>query len=438
MSSSMSTRCSNSPARRRPASRTRCRRRSPRRTRRCATYLVVSGDRHPRSRGRRQDRALAGHGEASASRSTERRRPQPGSKRHATRRFVPTAGAVRFALSTAHRRFHTSVATARSVARRRAAAATRSISAATRARCACADEGRRRLPRAHPRARRRACAHQHGRAPLLPPLRQRAVAVQPRAARAGAPVRVGDRHAAAGAARAHAPDARVQAPWVEVEAKPERQTVRRLSRRVARRLARAAPAAAGLSAGGAAACARLAAMNLPTQARVVIVGGGIAGCSTAYHLAKLGISDVLLLEQGKLTSGTTWHAAGLVGQMRPNRNMTRMSKYGIELYATLEAETGLATGWKQCGSVNVARTPERWKVLQQAGGAGAQLRRRGAADHAAASRRPVPAAAHRRPAGRALDPRRRQGQPGRPVHVAGQGRAQPRRQAASKASRSPA
>jgi glycine cleavage system aminomethyltransferase T/glycine/D-amino acid oxidase-like deaminating enzyme len=106
-------------------------------------------------------------------------------------------------------------------------------------------------------------------------------------------------------------------------------------------------------------------MNLPTQARIVIVGGGIAGCSTAYHLAKMGITDVLLLEQGRLTSGTTWHAAGLVGQMRPNRTMTRMSKYGIELYATLEAETGLATGWKPCGSVNVARTPERWQVLQR-------------------------------------------------------------------------
>ena len=64
-------------------------------------------------------------------------------------------------------------------------------------------------------------------------------------------------------------------------------------------------------------------MHLPTQARIVIVGGGIAGCSTAYHLAKLGHTDVLLLEQGQLTCGTTWHAAGLVGQMRPNRNMTR-------------------------------------------------------------------------------------------------------------------
>jgi glycine cleavage system aminomethyltransferase T/glycine/D-amino acid oxidase-like deaminating enzyme len=106
-------------------------------------------------------------------------------------------------------------------------------------------------------------------------------------------------------------------------------------------------------------------MPLPSSAQIVIVGGGIAGCSTAYHLAKNGRTDVLLLEQGKLTSGTTWHAAGLVGQMRPNRTMTQMSKYGIELYATLEAETGLATGWKQCGSVNVASTPERMKVLRK-------------------------------------------------------------------------
>jgi 4-methylaminobutanoate oxidase (formaldehyde-forming) len=104
---------------------------------------------------------------------------------------------------------------------------------------------------------------------------------------------------------------------------------------------------------------------LPQHARVVVVGGGIVGCSVAYHLALLGWTDVVLLEQGQLTSGTTWHAAGLVGQMRANRSMTRMSKYGIDLYARLEQETGLATGWRQCGSVTVARTPERMKLLRR-------------------------------------------------------------------------
>ena len=109
----------------------------------------------------------------------------------------------------------------------------------------------------------------------------------------------------------------------------------------------------------------MATTTLPVQAEIIIIGGGIAGCSTAYHLALMGKKDVLLLEQGTLTCGTTWHAAGLVGQMRPNRNMTRMSKYGIELYSTLEAETGLATGWKQCGSVNVAKSPERMQTFRK-------------------------------------------------------------------------
>ncbi len=104
---------------------------------------------------------------------------------------------------------------------------------------------------------------------------------------------------------------------------------------------------------------------LPSHCRAIIVGGGIAGCSTAYHLTKLGWRDVLLLEQGKLTCGTTWHAAGLVGQYRPTRNATRMSRYGIELYSSLEQETGLATGWKRCGSLNVAKTPERLKLFKR-------------------------------------------------------------------------
>src|SRR5678816_3193403 len=99
-------------------------------------------------------------------------------------------------------------------------------------------------------------------------------------------------------------------------------------------------------------------MSVPSQARVVIIGGGIMGCSTAYHLAKNGWKDVVLLEQGRLTGGTTWHAAGLVGQLRNFQNLTRLIRYSTELYAGLEAETGLATGWKQCGSLSVARTAQ--------------------------------------------------------------------------------
>ena len=107
------------------------------------------------------------------------------------------------------------------------------------------------------------------------------------------------------------------------------------------------------------------AANFPTQARVVVIGGGIMGCSTAYHLAKLGWKDVVLLEQGRLSGGTTWHAAGLVGQLRSYQNLTRLIRYSTELYSKLEAETGLATGWKQCGSLSVARTEERMVLLRR-------------------------------------------------------------------------
>ncbi|GLQ06619.1 GcvT family protein [Sneathiella chinensis] len=105
--------------------------------------------------------------------------------------------------------------------------------------------------------------------------------------------------------------------------------------------------------------------TLPSSAKVVVIGGGIVGCSIAYHLTKLGWTDVVLLEQGSLSCGTTWHAAGLVGQLRSVSNMTRLIKYSTDLYASLEAETGLSTGWKRCGSVGVARTDARMTVLKR-------------------------------------------------------------------------
>jgi sarcosine dehydrogenase len=104
---------------------------------------------------------------------------------------------------------------------------------------------------------------------------------------------------------------------------------------------------------------------LPASAEIVIIGGGVVGCSVAYHLTQMGKRDVVLVEQGRLSCGTTWHAAGLVGQLRAHQNMTRLVQHSIELYARLEAETGLATGWKQCGSIIVARTPERMTLLRR-------------------------------------------------------------------------
>ena len=100
-------------------------------------------------------------------------------------------------------------------------------------------------------------------------------------------------------------------------------------------------------------------VNVPTSACVVIIGGGVIGCSVAYHLAKLGWKDIVLLERKQLTSGTTWHAAGLIAQLRATANMTKLAKYSQELYGNLEAETGVATGFKRVGSITAALTQER-------------------------------------------------------------------------------
>src|SRR3990172_5644558 len=101
------------------------------------------------------------------------------------------------------------------------------------------------------------------------------------------------------------------------------------------------------------------------RALVVIVGGGIVGTSVAYHLTKLGWRDVILLEQGSLSGGTTWHAAGLVGQLRSSSNLTQLIRYSADLYSRLEAETGQDTGWKRCGGLSVPRTAERLVQLKR-------------------------------------------------------------------------
>jgi glycine cleavage system aminomethyltransferase T/glycine/D-amino acid oxidase-like deaminating enzyme len=105
--------------------------------------------------------------------------------------------------------------------------------------------------------------------------------------------------------------------------------------------------------------------ELPARARVVIIGGGVIGTSVAYHLAQLGWTDTLLLEQGQLSCGTTWHAAGLVGQLRASESGTRLVQYSTQLYERLEAETGLSAGFRRCGGVTVARTPDRLTQLRR-------------------------------------------------------------------------
>lgn len=107
-------------------------------------------------------------------------------------------------------------------------------------------------------------------------------------------------------------------------------------------------------------------MDIPKRSEIVIIGGGVIGCSIAYHLAKRGKTDVVLLERLMLTHGTTWHAAGLVGQLRSSNNLTRLMKYGAQLYKTLEADTGHSTGWHGAGSLRLAASEDRWTELRRA------------------------------------------------------------------------
>ena len=105
------------------------------------------------------------------------------------------------------------------------------------------------------------------------------------------------------------------------------------------------------------------ASSVPPRAQVVVVGGGIVGCSVAYHLARRDITDVVVLEQGNLTSGTTWHAAGLVSQLKSTHSLTRLATYSARLFEELEDETGQATGYRTPGSISVAADEERWEEI---------------------------------------------------------------------------
>ena len=167
--------------------------------------------------------------------------------------------------------------------------------------------------------------------------------------------------------------------------------------------------------------------ELPSRARVVIVGGGIIGCSVAYHLAKLGWTDVLLLEQGHLSGGTTWHAAGLVGPLRATESGTRLVQYSAELYAALEAETGMATGYRSVGGVVVARTEDRMVQLRRTAANAVAYDMECELSSPGAGPGAVAADAGRRPARGSLAARRREGEPDRRHPVAGQGRPDARR-----------
>ena len=163
---------------------------------------------------------------------------------------------------------------------------------------------------------------------------------------------------------------------------------------------------------------------LPSSAKIVIVGGGIVGCSVAYHLGKMGLTDVLLLERGKLTCGSTWHAAGLVGQLRTSANITQLLGYSVDLYDRLEKDTGLATGWKRNGGLRLACNPRALDRSKAAGDHRHVLRARDASPDAEGGAGTLAADAGRRRRRRGLPPDRRTGFAIGHHHVARQGRAQ--------------
>jgi glycine/D-amino acid oxidase-like deaminating enzyme len=115
--------------------------------------------------------------------------------------------------------------------------------------------------------------------------------------------------------------------------------------------------------------------DLPSHAQVVIIGGGVGGCSIAYHLTLMGWKDVVILERHELTSGSTWHSAGLVGQMRSDANLTRMMHYSTDLYRRLKDETGVDPAWREVGGLRLASSAERLEEIKRPGGHGRFVRR---------------------------------------------------------------
>ena len=162
--------------------------------------------------------------------------------------------------------------------------------------------------------------------------------------------------------------------------------------------------------------------DLPSRAQVVIIGGGIVGTSVAYHLTRLGWFDVVLVEQGQLSSGTTWHAAGLLGQLRATEGGTRLVQYSAQLYSELEVETGLATGFKRCGGVTVARTEERMVQLRRTAATAEVYGLECELITPDQARERYPVLATDGSGRRHLAARRRDGQPGRRHGLTGQGR----------------